>query len=441
MRNRPRGKACLSIGAFLLASLDLANGTNSFPADGGQANTITPLQEFRRARSDGVSAYQTGNFAKAETIFLAAAAIYPTHPGILILLARAAVQTKQIDVALQTLQRYSSFGFTLDLDKDIVLKQLIGVPRFGLIEKRLKQNAEPVGATVRVFEAPNEPLLVEKIAFDQSGKLLIGAVHRAGVYRVSDGRLGLFSPPGALTGIFGMQTDPARNDLWVVTAAAPQVDNPAYPEPAIVRLDLTTGGLKERIPLKVPGAHQWGDVVVATDGTVYASDGLSGQIWRLEPSSHELKLFVDSGSIGSPQGMLVTPDQRRLIVADYSTGLHSIDRETGADTPLPLPSSLSLIGTDSLVANGAGKIYAVQNGVTPQRLLELTLDANWTHVERSRVLVANLSELDEPTGAVIRGGDLYFVASSQWSEFDDKGALITVHGRTALVDEVGISAR
>jgi hypothetical protein len=420
-----------------------------FPAAASDADSQPPgsreltaqLQEFRHWSGEGMSAYKAGDFAQAIADFRTASAFNPAHPEIWIMLARSAARAGLSRAALESLSRYAQFGLVANPHTDPALATLANAPGFGAVEKRLELNAAPIGSPEPVFTAPNSPLLVEKIEFDAKGNILLGTVHQPGVYRVAGAGLETFSPPGALTGIFGMQADPVRGDLWVVTAAAAQVPKPAYAEPELVRLDLATGAVKSRFVLKAAGAHQWGDVAIAGDGTVYASDGLSGEIWRLKPNSAALDLFVGAGAMRSPQGMVVTPGQDRLMVADYSTGFHVFDRGTAADHLFPVPAELSLVGTDGIATDGRTIIYAVQNGVTPQRLIELTLDQGWTRVAKSRVLAANLPVLDQPTSAILRGSYLYFIATSQWSEFDDDGALTAGPRKPALICKLPIPQR
>ena len=120
--------------------------------------------------------------------------------------------------------------------------------------------------------------------------------------------------------------------------------------------------------------------------------------------------------------MVATPDGKRLIVADYSSGLHVLDLASGAIAPMPVPADASLIGTDGLVRDG-GDLIAFQNGTNPQRVVRLRLDAAMTRVEHWTVLAANLPNLEEPTSGVVVGDDLVFVARSQWTDFKDDGSL------------------
>ena len=128
---------------------------------------------------------------------------------------------------------------------------------------------------------------------------------------------------------------------------------------------------------------------------------------------------------GDAQGLEVRSVVERIgaTLTDHVDGPHDVvDLSGGGVVRLPTPSDASLIGVDGLARDG-GSLYAIQNGVNPQRVLKLVMDAGWTRIDRVEVLAANLPEMEEPTTGVLHDGGLVFVARSQWSDFEDNGAL------------------
>ena len=110
-------------------------------------------------------------------------------------------------------------------------------------------------------------------------------------------------------------------------------------------------------------------------------------------------------------------------MADYSSGLWQVPLTGGSPARIPAPSHASLIGIDGLMTDG-DSLYAIQNGVAPQRVLRLTLSADGRAIDTVTVLAANLPELDEPTTGLVLNGELVFVSRSQWSDFGPDGALV-----------------
>ena len=101
--------------------------------------------------------------------------------------------------------------------------------------------------------------------------------------------------------------------------------------------------------------------MLASDGTVYVSDGLTGRYGFLKRGSARVDLLVPAGRLTSPQGLVPTPDGRRLIVADYVLGLTSVDRATGFVARVPAPKDAELIWIDGMTHQGR-TLIAAQTG-------------------------------------------------------------------------------
>ena len=86
------------------------------------------------------------------------------------------------------------------------------------------------------------------------------------------------------------------------------------------------------------------------------------------------------------------------------------------------PGSTSL-GCDG-IAWHEDAIIAVQNGVTPPRVMRFELDSSWTRIVRAEVLERNPAVADEPTLGTIVGDEFIYVANSQWEKYDERGVRI-----------------
>jgi DNA-binding beta-propeller fold protein YncE len=177
--------------------------------------------------------------------------------------------------------------------------------------------------------------------------------------------------------------------------------------------DLDTGALRRA--LAVPSADmQTGDVALDGRGGILVSDGRTGALLRSSPDSDTLSIVLPTGTLGSPQGIVVTDDGRSAWVADYALGLVRVDLEAATAAVVHAPTTL--LGSDGLLSFG-DDLFVVQNGIAPNRVLKLTPSRDGKRIEEFDVLLASHPDFAEPTGAVMVDGKLYLVANSQWPHF------------------------
>lgn len=382
---------------------------------------------FRRLRGEAVAAANKGDMATASVRLAEADARVPNHPGLTVLRAKVEAAQDHMPAAVAMMDRYAALGFTIDITADEMLQRISIENGFAPVLLQLNANAAPMGKLEIVGQIEGA-FLAEAVAFDAArDRFLISGVHGRTILAVkrekSLSRYLAASPD--IDSIQGLVVDADRRLLWASTSARPQgKDMPADHKGrgGILKIDLASGRVLARYDAPTAPDRAMGDIALGGDGAVYVSDSLTGEVWRLRPGAAALDRIVAPGMLASPQSMAATPDGRRLIIADYTSGLYAIDLANGAVSRLPVPDNASLIGTDGLIRDG-DDLIAFQNGTSPQRVLRLKLDAGFTRVTGWSVLAANLPNLEEPTSGVVVGDDLVFVARSQWTDFNEDGTL------------------
>jgi sugar lactone lactonase YvrE len=189
----------------------------------------------------------------------------------------------------------------------------------------------------------------------------------------------------------------------------------------LIALDLASLRVVRRVPAPAGGSP--GDLAVAADGTVYASDPISGAVYRARPGAAALEALVPAGGMRSAQGLALSPDGRRLYVADYGYGLAMIDTVSGQVVRVAAQGVAMLDGIDGLIADG-GSLIAIQNGVSPRRIVRLHLAAGGAAVARVEVLERANPAWGEPTLGQLVDGNLLYVADAQWERHGAGGAVI-----------------
>lgn len=400
----------------------------------------TDVAAFQRLRAEGVAAARADDLVTAMARLTEADARIPNHPGLMLMRARLAATTGQRTEAVAQARRYADAGLFVNLEGDAILSGLAGELGFYDVAKTVLRNRRPVGGDrLTPLATVAGDGLVESVARDEPrSRWLVSMVRDRTIIALSDAgeTLPFLNLDPGIGGVLGLALDPAKGLLWAATApAAPAVHGLPQdfqrPVSALLKIDVASGAVLARYP--APTVDQaLGDVLLGATGAVYVA---GGDLFVLRPGGETLEVMTPAGLMRSPQGMAETPDGAGLIVADYSSGLWRVNLVTGAAVRLSAPENASLIGIDGLTTDGRF-IYGLQNGVSPQRVLKLTLDAGWRRIDRVEVLAANLPQIDEPTTGLVRDGELVFVSRSQWSDFDGEGAPRTPSPEPALISRL-----
>jgi hypothetical protein len=280
----------------------------------------------------------------------------------------------------------------------------------------LIQDARP--AVVATLPATN--LLAEDLAFDAaSGRWFVSSVHRREILVKAPGRPWRVFVSRGLSGVLALGLNAPRRCLWATSVGLPQASDLMAVDrdrSALVAFDADSGRELRRIPLEGQG-HALGDMAVAGDGTVFVTDSRGGGVYRLDPGGKALASLVAPGTFRSPQTPVVV--EGGILVPDYAKGLAFVPASGGAARWLEFPAGADLRGLDGMALAGH-RLYAVQNGASPNRVLALDLDAGFAKVERVTVLM----EVSEATHVLLHGGALFLLADNGWDRFGPDGALV-----------------
>ena len=171
---------------------------------------------------------------------------------------------------------------------------------------------------------------------------------------------------------FAIAWDEQRKRLWVAADCPPNVSFiKACERGALLAFD-ARGRLRTRVAT-MAGAFHPGDVSAA-NGQVFVSDSQNGAVYRLSENGGALDAVVRPGVGKSGQGSALDAPNNRLIVADYSQGIASIDLVSGARTLLLREDGKPLRGIDGLIRCGAG-FLGIYNGRSPGELVGITITA------------------------------------------------------------------
>lgn len=406
-----------------LAALVCLSACLAFAQNGQQQH------DARYYETLAVKAYQAKDYAAFLENMKQAAALRPDHPRIVYNLSAAYALNGRGEESIDWLGRLARMGLAYAAEKDEDFASLRDSREFANVLALLRKNLSPVGNASQAFTLHEKGLVPESVAYDPSTRsFYVSSVYRRKILRVTPkGEVEEFATErDGLWSVMGMKVDAARRELWVCTAAQPQMSNYVAAErgrSGVFRFDLRTGRLAGKYMIADDSKQHWlGDLAINSRGDVYATDSLSPALYLLRRGADGFETVVEGEPFVSPQGLDFSADEKRLFVADYSKGVFVVDLSTKRAAPLaPAPDS-TMLGIDGLYFYRGG-LVAIQNGVNPNRVVRLFLSKDLTRVERFEAVAANHAAFDEPTLGVVVRGDFYFVANSQWGAIDGQGRL------------------
>lgn len=389
-----------------------------------ETSALVRSQQFEKQARE---AYEAKDFAAYLVNAGDAVALRPNHPRLLYNLAKASALGGKPQEAVRLLERLAKMGMLTRLETDAELQKLLPPESFQILKILFERNRQPVNASSRAFTLPEKDLLTESVAYDSvSRRFFVGSVRQRKILTIApDGKASDFSSPqDNLWSVLGMKVDEKRRLLWVCTTAFPQMLGFQKTDEGIsgvFKYDLNNRRLLKKYVLSnASGAHGLGDLVIARNGEVFATDSAAPAIYRINPKADEIEPFLIDKSFVSMQGLTFTPDEKHLFVADYSLGIFSVEMATKKITRLAPASEVVALGVDGLYFH-QGKLIGVQNGTNPQRVARFSLSKDRSRLTQAETLEANHADFNEPTLGVLVGQDFYFIANSQYEMVNEKG--------------------
>lgn len=406
--------------------LVLAVSTSMAFAGSGAVDEPAALAARRLAREASSQALAADPAARVAK-FTEAVALMPEHPRYWLGLAAAHTAAGQAGRAMKALGRIADMGNFFDLAPLEPLAPLREREDFRTLVARMAGLREPAGRGEVAFELPGMSGLVESIAWcGKTGECFFGDVHLGAVWRRGpDGVVSKFAPGDSgqrLFGVFGLEIDEPRGSLWAALSAVPEMRG-FVPElkgrAGIAELDLATGAVRRVLMVRADNSeHVLGDLLVAEDGAVFATDSAEPVIWRLAPGGDALERWVGSPEFLSLQGLAFSHDGSALVVAAYGNGLLRVDLATREVMRLPAPIGTTLLGVDGIERCADGALIAVQNGIDPARIVRVEITEDARAIRAVSVLESGHAALADPTLVCRSGGEMLVVGDAGWRFFE-----------------------
>jgi sugar lactone lactonase YvrE len=348
---------------------------------------------------------------------------YPDNPCVLYQLAELYARAGRTDQAIATLKKMAAKHSGLDpRTRDAGFQKLASNPDYLRLKQQIRRENPPVLHAHPAFTLAEADLIPEGIAWSaKQQRFYLGSVKRKIIEVDPKGHARDFAPAAEnrLGVVIGLRVDDQRGDLWAVSEQM-------SPQPGLVRgifrYRLSDGKLLAKYAVKEGEADLVNDLVVAPDGTVYATASNSGSLLRIQPGSVVAEVFLPPHSLPDPNGITVSRDGRFLFVAGWY-GITRIDLRTKLTQLLKSSSQIAAGCLDGLYEY-QDDLIGIQNCVHDTgRILRLHLNAQRDTIISAHVLESYNPLFDGITTAAIANRRLYFMANTQFHKMGPDGTI------------------
>lgn len=403
-----------------------------------------PIDSVGVARTAYREALSAPTREAARELLLRATRAWPTQSAYWAPLARVAGRLNDTATVTSAVRALIDMQLAEPLLADSTLDRWWSIPTLAPLHREAQRLAGPLANAHVIATLADSTIFAEGVdAHSRTDALYVASIrHRTVFEHRPDGTVRdlLLHQDPRMGAVFGVRVAPDGRALWVTTAPHAAA-TPAPPLPAtaqitgrgaLVKVRIRDGHIEGYWPLSPDTAsHIPGDLAVAPDGTVIVTDSDAATVYVLDPRARRLRAIVDPW-FRSLQGVVAVPSRvpgkPAALVADYSHGLLHVELAPVVMGPrvrrLQEAPGTTVLGIDGMVWHD-GALLAVQNGVTPARIVRVQLDAELTRVQSLAVIDKQPAIATDPTiGTLWRGGFAY-VANSQWSQYNARGQRVT----------------
>ena len=340
--------------------------------------------------------------------------------------------------AYHYLLRMQQQGLSYDLSEVPDAANIRTTELFDYLNNLMIEAGEPAGIAQPVLSLDDDYGTPSALTWDQSReRFLVGTLGAGAILSLApDGSQEVLLKADVDNGLWaikGIYADAESNRLWVTTSATPEFDqySPAdRGRAALFEFNLATLKQVSRFNVPMDGfLHDLGSVAVTDAGDVYTFDRVTSMVYRKSADGQALEPFVGSKEMDSLSAIAVSYDNRRLYVADRYKGILVIDPIEQSSVMLAGPETLNLGRINSL-AFGEKKLFMIQSGIQPERLMQLDLDDMGSGVGEVLPLASALENFEGPGMATYKGGFVYYFANLE-QEGDGPFALVRTPLTTA----------
>jgi hypothetical protein len=329
----------------------------------------------------------------------------PDRGAILYFLAVSHAMLRETLPALEQLQQCVALREGFDPSGDSAFAVFKTSSDFRHLIDQVHKDFPAVDESHVAFTTADKDIFPEGLEYDPGNdSFYLGGLYHPKILKIPhNGKVEEFVPPARylLLPILGIHLDPLDGTIWSASSKEDEGKS------ELLHFD-RAGTLLGRYPSEEGSKHEFNDLVVLRDGTVFLTDTLANEVYRFDPHAPRFTPLPVSRTLLFPNGIAASDDENYLYVADQ-LGVLRIDRKTAISTDVDPGPHNTMAGVDGLYWH-KGTLIAVQNGIGTPRVVAFRLSPDGLHLAKTTVLA---NSLRTPTTGALRGDDFYFIVNSQ----------------------------
>jgi len=380
---------------------------------------LTPA-EIEEQQKLAIENYEAGEYLKFVQSTMRLRNARPYEPQYMIGMVVGGALVGRPKSAYTYMHKMQQQGLAYDFNQTADTESIRNTEVYDYLNTLLIEASKPAGVGSPAFDLPKSETYPEALTWDASaGRFLVGLLEGGTILAVSpEGEVSTLltsTPENGLRAIYGLAVDAERNRLWVSTAATPAFGKLAEGElgrTALLEFDLESLQLLNRFePPADQFPHLLGSLDVTPQGDVIVMDRAVPLVFVKPVAGNSLSLLMGNYQLTGLRDLALSDDGTHLYLADAALGILAIDLDKNSVNMLAGPDSLNLGGISG-IDYARGKLFMVQNGIQPRRLVRLDLDATGNNVVNIVPLASNLEEYELPSFGRVQGDDVYYFAGS-----------------------------
>lgn len=357
----------------------------------------------------------------------------------------AVIQYKLAEAFSLNLKRTEAFNALINIQKQGLYFDIASNENFDNINKfpvfkYIKDNMDVAnnhygeGQEVFFIDKSFSGLLYESISYDRNSQsFLLGSLRDGSILKVAaDGKISTLVSPskGGKSGpwsIIDLAVDEKSDVLWATSSAVTQfgkLTKETIGLAGVFKYQLSTGKLLDSylLPEKQKPFLLTSIAITNNSNDIYLVETFHNSVIKLNTKTKVFQPLFSSEKFNNLKNIVLSENGSHLYFNDIELGLYGMDMATNKFFQLGSYKTLNATGVSDLIYDD-GKLFLVQSGTTPQRVMRIELNEAKNQIRKSIPIEASHPRFNSPSYGLALGEHIYYISNSQLPKTNQFGGL------------------